>query len=95
MNNIAFYAILIKPVLYLKTRYVQKILKKKGIKNQDLEDAIEDVLSGKAISLGANLYKVRVKDKHRGKSGSFRTIWFWKKKEMVILCHFFFKKCHR
>jgi len=30
-------------------------------------------------------------DEHKGKSGSFRTLWFWKRGELVIFCFLFAK----
>ena len=76
-------------MFFLKTKYIQKFLAKKGVKNTDLSPVITELIKGKGSSLGSNLYKIRMKDEHQGKSGAYRTIWFWKRKELVILCFFF------
>jgi hypothetical protein len=76
-------------MFFLKTKYIQKFLKKKGVKTEHLTPVITDLLKGKGSSLGSSLYKIRMKDEHQGKSGAYRTIWFWKREEMIILCFFF------
>ena len=76
-------------MFFLKTKYIHKFLVKKGITNDELTSVINELLKNKGISLGSNLYKIRMKDEHRGKSGADRTIWFWKREELVILCFFF------
>jgi hypothetical protein len=62
------------------------------IPDRSVQSALKTLLDGKGISLGSQLYKIRMRDEHKGKSGSFRTLWFWKRGELVILCFPFAKK---
>lgn|SRR5690606_8887094 len=75
----------------LKTRYVRKFLTKYSVPGGPVQSALKTLLDGKGVSLGGLLYKVRMGDEHKGKSGSFRTLWFWKRGELVIFCFLFAK----
>lgn len=75
----------------LKTRYVRRFLHKYGVPGWSVQSALKTLLDGKGISLGSQLYKIRMRDEHKGKSGSYRTLWFWKRGELVILCFLFAK----
>jgi hypothetical protein len=56
-----------------------------------LHDILDDIIKGRAQSLGAKMYKIRAARKGRGKSGGFRNIFFWKKDELLIFCLLFSK----
>lgn len=59
---------------------------------QDLLDTIVNLESGlSAVDLGGNLFKVRVKRNHSGKSSGFRTIIVYKSGEKVIFLYGFGK----
>lgn len=76
----------------LTTKWFKKWSKKAKLSNQDLLDAIHDLESGLSTSdLGGNLYKVRVKREHTGKSSGFRTIVVFKSKSIAIFVYGFGK----
>jgi len=37
-----------------------------------------------SVSLGAGLYKVRIRRKHKGKSGGYRTLLIFKKDKLIL-----------
>lgn len=76
----------------LTTKWFKKWSKKVKLSNKDLLDTIQDLESGLSTSnLGGNLYKVRVKREHTGKSSGFRTIVVFKSKSMAIFVYGFGK----
>ena len=76
----------------LTTKWFKKWSKKVKLSNQDLLEAIQDFESGLSTSdLGGNLYKVRVKRKHTGKSSGFRTIIVFKSESSAIFIYGFGK----
>jgi hypothetical protein len=78
-------------MLILINRYAKKFVTKYSVPDWAVHSAIETLLQGKGISLGGNLYKVRLRDGQKGKSGAFRSIWFWKRSELIIFCFLFAK----
>ena len=76
---------------YLVNKTFQKDLKDYKLDDNYLQDVLDDILKGRAQSLGANMYKIRAARKGRGKSGGFRNIFFWKKGELIIFCLLFSK----
>lgn len=75
----------------LKTRYVRRFLNKYAVPEWSVQSALKTLLDGKGTSLGSQLYKIRMRDEHKGKSGSYRTLWYWKRGELAILCFLFAK----
>ena len=64
----------------LSTKWFNKWAKKSKIKDQDLLETIDNLINGLSTAdLGSNLFKIRVKREHRGKSSGFRTIVVLKK----------------
>ncbi|MCK5719404.1 MAG: type II toxin-antitoxin system RelE/ParE family toxin [Thiomargarita sp.] len=64
----------------LSTKWFKKWSKKVNLSNQELLKSIKDLEMGlSTVDLGSNLFKVRVKRKHSGKSSGFRTIIVYKK----------------
>lgn len=65
----------------LSTKWFKKWSAKIGLSDQELIVAIDDLMLGLSVAdLGGDLFKVRVKRKHSGKSGGFRTIIVYQKK---------------
>ena len=63
----------------------QKWSKKAKLNKQNLLDAISDLEEGLSTAdLGSNLFKVRVKREHSGKSSGFRTIILFKADDRAI-----------
>ena len=76
----------------LYTKWFGKWYKKVKLSNQDLLEAINDLEVGlSTVNLGNNLFKVRVKREHRGKSSGFRTIIAYKEKDKAIFLYGFGK----
>ena len=69
----------------LSTKWFQKWSKKAKLNKQNLLDAISDLEEGLSTAdLGSNLFKVRVKREHSGKSSGFRTIILFKADDRAI-----------
>lgn len=63
-----------------KTKWFSKWANKARLSDSELRSAIKDFFEGKGLSgLGGGLYKIRVKRKGHGKSGSYRTIIAYEK----------------
>jgi hypothetical protein len=76
----------------LSTKWFRKWSKKANLSNQDLLETIQNLESGLSVSdLGGNLYKVRVKREHSGKSAGFRTIIVFKSGDKAIFIYGFGK----
>jgi hypothetical protein len=78
-------------VRFLKNKCFHKNLKEYGLDDGDIKVVLDDVLKGRAMSLGSKMYKIRSAQEGKGKSGSFRNIFFWKKNEFIIFCLLFAK----
>lgn len=76
----------------LTTKWFQKWAKKSKLKEQDLLDTIENLADGlSTANLGGNLFKIRVKREHSGKSSGFRTIVVYKENEKAVFLYGFGK----
>ena len=76
----------------LTTKWFKKWSSKVNLSREDLLEAIENLESGlSAVDLGRNLFKVRVKRKHSGKSSGFRTIIIYKSEDKAIFLYGFGK----
>ena len=59
----------------LTTKWFKKWARKSRLKNQDLLETVDNLENGLSTAdLGSNLFKIRVKREHSGKSSGFRTI---------------------
>ena len=76
---------------YLKNRAFQRSLKDHNLNDDDIKEILDNIFKGRAIALGNKIYKIRVSAEGRGKSGGFRTIFFWKKDELIIFCFLYSK----
>ncbi|MCP4753007.1 MAG: type II toxin-antitoxin system RelE/ParE family toxin [Proteobacteria bacterium] len=76
----------------LITKWFKKWSSKVNLSRQDLLDAIGNLESGlSAVDLGGNLFKVRIKREHSGKSSGFRTIIVCKSGDKAIYLYGFGK----
>jgi len=76
----------------LSTKWFKKWSRKVSLSNQDLFETIQNLESGLSVSdLGGNLYKVRVKREHSGKSAGFRTIIVFRSGDKAIFIYGFGK----
>ncbi len=76
----------------LTTKWFKKWSSKVNLSRQDLLETIENLESGlSAADLGGNLFKVRVRRKHSGKSSGFRTIVVYKSEDKAIFLYGFGK----
>jgi len=76
----------------LSTKWFKKWSKKAKLSNENMLKTIENLKSGLSTAdLGSNLYKVRVKREHSGKSSGFRTIIVYKEKDKAIFLYGFGK----
>ena len=72
---------------YLMNKYFKKWCKKENINTKELNKIIDDFMDKKSVSsLGKMLFKIRVANDGKGKSGSKRSILFFKEKEKLIFC---------
>ena len=76
----------------LTTKWFKKWSSKVALSRHDLLETIENLELGlSAVDLGGNLFKVRVKRKHSGKSSGFRTIIGYKSGDKAIFLYGFGK----
>jgi len=76
----------------LTTKWFNKWANKSKLKDQDLLNTVDDLINGlSTANLGGNLFKVRVKREHSGKSSGFRTIVVYKENEKAIFLYGFGK----
>ena len=76
----------------LSTKWFKKWSKKIDLNNHELLESIKDLEAGLSTAdLGSNLYKVRVKREHSGKSSGFRTIIVYKRNDRAIFLYGFGK----
>lgn len=76
----------------LTTKWFRKWSKRVKLSDESLLGAIDNLESGMSVSdLGGNLYKVRVKRQHGGKSSGFRTIVVYRVGEIAIFLYGFGK----
>lgn len=74
------------------TRWFNKWARKSKLKDQDLLDTLDNVKNRlSTVDLGSNLFKVRVKREHSGKSSGFRAIVVYKENERAIFLYGFGK----
>ena len=76
---------------YLKNKQFDRDLKDGGLDDEDMKVVLDDVFEGRAIPLGSKMYKIRGAMEGRGKSGGFRSIFFWKREEFIVFCLLFAK----
>lgn len=76
----------------LSTKWFKKWAKKSKLKDKSLLDAVKNLQDGLSTAdLGSNLFKVRVKREHSGKSSRFRTIVVYKEDDRAIFLYGFGK----
>ena len=76
---------------FYKNKPFQRDSKNSEITDEDLNTVIDDIFDGRSIPLGARLYKIRGATEGKGKSGGFRSIFYWKKDRHIIFCVLFTK----
>lgn len=76
---------------YLKNNTFERDLKDHHLDDRYIKDVLDDIFDGRAVSLGSKMYKIRTAGKDRGKRGGFRSVFFWKKNELIIFCVLFGK----
>ncbi len=76
---------------YLKIKQFDRDLKDNGLDDEDIRVVLDDIFEGRAISLGSKMYKIRGAMDGRGKSGGFRSVFFWKREELIVFCSLFAK----
>ena len=76
---------------YLKNNSFQRDLKSAGLDDVAIKTTLDDIFKERSISLGSKLYKIRGAKKGSGKSGGFRSLFFWKKYAFIIFCALFTK----
>ena len=76
----------------LLTKWVQKWAKKSKITEIQLLGAISNLEDSKsAADLGGGLYKVRMASNNKGKSGGYRSLIVYKKKDRAVIVYGFAK----
>jgi len=77
----------------LITKWFLKWLKKVKIENGDLISSAKTLNKNPdfAVSLGAGLYKVRIRRKYHGKSGGYRTLLIFRKEKLALYVYGFSK----
>lgn len=76
---------------FFKNKPFQRDLKENGIDENNIKTVLDDIFEGRAIPLGSKLYKIRGAKEGKGKSGGFRSLFFWKKDNFIVFCLLFTK----
>ena len=76
---------------FFKNGPFQRDLKDNKIDDESIKIVLGDIFEGRAISLGSKLYKIRGAVEGTGKSGGFRSLFFWKKDKFIVFCLLFTK----
>ena len=77
----------------LMTKQFAKWATKHEIPEHELAKALKELINGNfEANLGGNIYKKRIRFEGKGKSGSGRTIIWYKKEDKAIFIHGFAKK---
>ena len=77
----------------LKNRAFTKAATTEGLTDEQLKGAIKEMQDGLVgDALGGSLYKKRVAENNKGKSGGFRTIILFKDKAEYAFCLYVFPK---
>ena len=76
---------------YLLNRYFFRQIEDYGFTREQLRMIFDDINKDRAVSLGHQLYKLRVAGQGSGKSVGFRVVFFWKREHSAILCYLFAK----
>lgn len=81
-----------KAMKYLTTKWFKKWSGKMDLNSSNLLETIKNLEAGLSVAdLGGNLFKVRVKREHGGKSSGFRTIIAYKSGDKAIFLYGFGK----
>ena len=73
-------------------RAFARLLKKADIDKTSFNSAIAEVLHGNSIALGHKLFKKRIAARHKGKSGGYRSILYYRSGELLVFVFLFAKK---
>ncbi|HEY9772426.1 MAG TPA: type II toxin-antitoxin system RelE/ParE family toxin [Planktothrix sp.] len=77
----------------MKIREFARDATKEGLTDEQLKKAIEEMQGGLVgDALGGNLYKKRIAENNRGKSGGYRTIILFRESANDVFCLFMFAK---
>lgn len=76
---------------YLKNKTFQRDLKENKLGDEDIKEILDNIFKGRAVSLGFKMYKIRGAKEGQGKSGGFRSLFFWKNDELIVFCLLFTK----
>jgi hypothetical protein len=76
---------------YLKNKVFQRDLKDNDLDDDDIKAVLDNIFKGRAASLGSKMYKIRGAKEGKGKSGGFRSLFFWEQGELIVFCLLFAK----
>jgi len=68
-----------------------RFLKKADVDDENLNDAIGEIVHGNCIPLGHKLYKKRIASQHKGKRGSYRSILYYRSGDLMVFMYLFAK----
>jgi hypothetical protein len=76
---------------YFKNKSFQRDLKDNDISDEQVKAVLDDIFDGRATPICCKLYKIRGAKEGKGKSGGYRSLFFWKKDKLIVFCLLFTK----
>ena len=72
-------------------RVFARLLKKASIENDNINEAISEIVQGNCIPLGHKLFKKRIGSQFQGKRGAYRSILYYRNGELMVFVYLFAK----
>jgi hypothetical protein len=68
-----------------------RLFKKADIDDEDINEAISEIVQGNCIPLGHKLYKKRIASRYQGKRGAYRGILYYRSGDLMVFMYLFAK----
>ena len=68
-----------------------RLFKKADVDNENINEAIGEIIKGNCDPLGHKLFKKRIASMYQGKRGAYRSIVYYRSGDVMIFMHLFAK----
>jgi hypothetical protein len=68
-----------------------RLFKKADIDDENINEAISEIVQGNCIPLGHKLYKKRIASRYQGKRGAYRGILYYRSSDLMVFMYLFAK----
>jgi hypothetical protein len=72
-------------------RVFARFLKKAEIGNENINEAVSEIIQGNCIPLGHKLFKKRIASRYQGKRGAYRSILYYRSGDLMVFMYLFAK----